>query len=150
MFSKEKLLDEINKKGWSRYRLSKESGVAQTTLRDIFGGKQVIPSTRTLERIASSLEVPISSFFDDKRELSDTNIDVDTVTSETSKLDADLSKKSEKDIKKTLSETLDLLKNTQGIVMFDGEPLDNLTRDLLTQCLDHSIRIAKRATKEKN
>ncbi|MZK53506.1 helix-turn-helix domain-containing protein [Clostridium beijerinckii] len=66
MFSKDKLLYEINKKGWSRYRLSKESGVAQTTLRDIFGEKQVTPSTRTLEKIASALEIPISLLFDDE------------------------------------------------------------------------------------
>lgn len=141
MFSKEKLLNELNKKGWSRYRLSKESGVAQTTLRDIFGEKQVTPSTKTLERIASSLEISISSFFDDKRELSKTNIDVEKATSEPNK--------SHTDIKKSLCETLDLLKNTQDILMFDGEPLDNLTRELLTQCLDHSMRIAKRTTREK-
>ncbi|CUU45519.1 helix-turn-helix domain-containing protein [Clostridium beijerinckii] len=66
MFSKDKLLYEINRKGWSRYRLSKESGVAQTTLRDIFGEKQVTPSTKTLEKIASALEIPISLFFDDE------------------------------------------------------------------------------------
>ncbi|NRT90067.1 helix-turn-helix domain-containing protein [Clostridium beijerinckii] len=66
MFSKDKLLYEINKKGWSRYRLSKESGVAQTTLRDIFGEKQVTPSTRTLEKIASALGIPISLLFDDE------------------------------------------------------------------------------------
>ncbi len=65
MFNKDKLLFEINKKEWSRYRLSKESGVAQTTLRDIFGEKQVTPSTKTLEKLASALEVPISAFFDD-------------------------------------------------------------------------------------
>ncbi|CUO59240.1 helix-turn-helix transcriptional regulator [Clostridium paraputrificum] len=66
MFNRDKLLFEINKKGWSRYRLSKESNVAQTTLRDIFGEKKVTPSTKTLEKLASALEVPISAFFDDE------------------------------------------------------------------------------------
>lgn len=150
MFSKDKLLDELNKKRWSRYRLSKESGVAQTTLRDIFGEKQVTPSTKTLERIASALEVPIGSFFEDERELSNTTIDVEIAVSKPSKSDADLSKNSEKDIKKSLSEALDLLKNTQDMLMFDGKPLDDLTRELLIQCLDHSMRIAKRTTKEKS
>ena len=148
MFRKEKLLDELNKKGWSRYRLSKESGVAQTTLRDIFGEKQVTPSTKTLERIALALEVPIGSFFKDERELSNTNIDVEMAVSEPSKSDADISKNSEKDIKNFLSEALNLLKNTQDMLMFDGEPLDDLTRELLIQCLDHSMRIAKRTTKK--
>lgn len=75
MFNKNKLLNEINKKGWSRYKLSKESGVAQTTLRDIFGEKQVTPSTRTLEKISSTLGVPINAFFDDDNK---TEIIVDT------------------------------------------------------------------------
>lgn len=66
MFNRDKLAFELKQKGWSRYKLSKESGVAQTTLRDIFGEKQVTPSTRTLEKIASALEIPISSFFDDE------------------------------------------------------------------------------------
>ena len=66
MFNRDMLLSEINKKGWSRYRLSKESGVAQTTLRDIFGEKKVTPSTKTLEKLASALNVPISAFFDDE------------------------------------------------------------------------------------
>lgn len=69
MFNRDKLLSEINKKGWSRYRLSKESNVAQTTLRDIFGEKKVTPSTKTLEKLASALEVPISAFFDDEEKI---------------------------------------------------------------------------------
>lgn len=148
MFNRDKLLNEINKKGWSRYRLSKESGVAQTTLRDIFGGKQVTPSTRTLERIATSLEVPISSFFDEEIEFLNTNLDADAISAGHCKLNTQLSEKTEKDLKKSLIEILDLLKNSQDNLMFDGKPLNNLTRELLAQCFEHSIIIAEKTVKK--
>lgn len=68
MFNREKLVELLNMKGWSRYKLSQVSGVAQTTLRDIFGAKQVTPSTKTLEKLASALNVSISVFFDEENE----------------------------------------------------------------------------------
>lgn len=61
MFSKDKLAEELKKKGWSRYKLSKESGIAQTTLRDIFGKKQVTPTLQTLEKIATALNIPVNN-----------------------------------------------------------------------------------------
>ena len=61
MFSKYKLAEELKKKGWSRYKLSKESGIAQTTLRDIFGKKQVTPTLQTLEKIATALNIPVNN-----------------------------------------------------------------------------------------
>lgn len=68
MFSLENLEKALENKNWSRYRLSKESGVSQTTLRDIFGAKKVTPSTTTLSKIAKALEVPVSYFFDDSQQ----------------------------------------------------------------------------------
>lgn len=68
MFSLENLEKALENKNWSRYRLSKESGVSQTTLRDIFGAKKVTPSTTTLSKIAKALEVPVSYFFDDNQQ----------------------------------------------------------------------------------
>ncbi|MEG0297122.1 MAG: helix-turn-helix transcriptional regulator [Clostridium sp.] len=68
MFNRDKLVELLNSKGWSRYKLSQISGVAQTTLRDIFGAKQVTPSTKTLEKLASALNVSISVFFDEENE----------------------------------------------------------------------------------
>lgn len=65
MFNLEKLESILESRGWSRYRLSKESGVSQTTLRDIFGVKKVSPTTKTLGKIADALNIPISSLLDD-------------------------------------------------------------------------------------
>lgn len=66
MFNKEKISQILKEKGWSRYKLCKEAGMAQSTLSDILGGKNVSPKTSTLQRIADALNVPMSSFFDDE------------------------------------------------------------------------------------
>lgn len=148
MFKKEKIIAELDKKGWSRYKLCKEANMAQSTLSDILGGKNVSPKTNTLQRIANALEVPINTFFDD------TNIDINESINSSLVINNDtenikLSKKAEKDIQKSLSHTLDMLQNSQDGLMFDGEPLDDLTRELLTQSLENSMRLAKKIAKEK-
>lgn len=59
-----------------------------------------------------------------------------------------LNKKDEKDIRKALSETLKQLENSQDGLMFDGEPMDDETRELLRISLENSMRIAKQAAKK--
>ncbi len=74
MFNKEKIIELLEEKGWSSYRLCKEAGMAQSTLSDILRGKNASPKTDTLQRIADALEVPISIFFDDGKEALSENI----------------------------------------------------------------------------
>lgn len=50
-----KKLLELEK--WSVYRLSKESGLAQSTLSDILNGKNKNPNLETLDKIADALNV---------------------------------------------------------------------------------------------
>ena len=64
MFDRNKILAVMEYKGLTKYALSKLSGISQTTLGDILGGKKVSPKVATLERIAEALEVPVTSFFD--------------------------------------------------------------------------------------
>ena len=61
----------------------------------------------------------------------------------------ELSHKAEKDIKKALGETLEQLESSQDASMFDGEPIDDETRELLRSSLENSMRIAKKIAKEK-
>lgn len=63
MFNRDAILQYLNKKGWSKYRLSKESGIAQTTLYDILSGKKVTPNVKTLQKIADALGVSVNEFF---------------------------------------------------------------------------------------
>lgn len=73
MFNKDIIIEILNKKGWSRYKLCKEANMAQSTLSDILSGKNASPKTDTLQRIADALNVPISYFFDKEKEKKETN-----------------------------------------------------------------------------
>ena len=60
-----KRLEELlAQRGWTRYRLSKESGVPETTLTNIFY-RGTVPTIATLEQICDTLGVTLSQFFAD-------------------------------------------------------------------------------------
>jgi transcriptional regulator with XRE-family HTH domain len=143
MFNKDLILEAIENVGWSKYKLCKEANLAQSTLSDIISGKNSNPRLDTIQKIADALNVSVDTFFDNK---------IDGSINENNKLDNNdvvISKKAERDIQKSLSETLDMLQNSQAGLMFDGEPLDDLTRELLAQSLENSMRMAKKIAKEK-
>lgn len=95
------------------------------------------PSIDTLKTIASALGVSVNEFFDEEEE------------DHSSEENIKLNKKDEKDIKKALNETLDQLENSQDGLMFDGEPIDDETRELLRISLENSMRLAKEIAKKK-
>ncbi|MDO5601963.1 MAG: helix-turn-helix transcriptional regulator [Oscillospiraceae bacterium] len=49
-------------RGWSDYRLSVESGVAQTTISSWFH-KQAVPSVISLQNICDAFQITLSEFF---------------------------------------------------------------------------------------
>ncbi len=64
------LSELLEKKNMSRYRLSKESGVAQATIADICSGKAKIEkcSADTLYRIAKTLGITMESMIEEEME----------------------------------------------------------------------------------
>lgn len=60
-----------------------------------------------------------------------------------------LTKKDERDIEKRLEAVLEDLENSQGGLVFSGEPLDEVTRELLAESLRNSMRIGKTLAKQK-
>lgn len=60
-----------------------------------------------------------------------------------------LSSKEERDIARQLEATLSQLSDADGALMFDGEPLDDETRDLLRASLENQFRMARILAKEK-
>lgn len=62
---------------------------------------------------------------------------------EPEKKETTLTRRDERDISRRLAQTLEDLENRQGGLMFDGEPLDEKTRELLKISLEHSITVAK-------
>ncbi|MDY6314929.1 MAG: helix-turn-helix transcriptional regulator [Clostridia bacterium] len=66
-----KRLDAVLKKyGWTRYRLSKESKIPETTLSNIFH-RGTVPTITTLESICQTIGISLAEFFadDDRIEL---------------------------------------------------------------------------------
>lgn len=118
----------------TQHELANTLNIAQSTIGMIEGNKR--PAGRkTLVKLAD--------FFD---------VTVDYLLSEAESSDEDafkLTKKDEKDIKKALNATLEQLENSQDGLMFDGEPIDNETRELLKISLENSMRLAKEIAKKK-
>ena len=58
--------EELKKKGWTKYRLSKDSGVPQTTINDICSGKADLEkcSAGTLYRLAKVLGVTVETILE--------------------------------------------------------------------------------------
>lgn len=57
-----KLKQLMKDRGWSEYRLSKECGLSESTLANIFK-RGTMPSISTLETICSAFGITLSQFF---------------------------------------------------------------------------------------
>lgn len=63
--------------------------------------------------------------------------------------DMELTEKDERDISRRLDKMLSELDSQGSALMFDGEPLDDESRELLISALENSIRMAKIINKRK-
>lgn len=119
----------------SAKQLSELTGLTQAYLSMLENNKRKNPSAETLQKIADALGVSVNEFFDERDTSSEDNIK--------------LTQKDKKDIKKALNQTLNQLENSQDGLMFDGEPIDDETRELLRISLESSMRLAKEIAKKK-
>lgn len=60
-----------------------------------------------------------------------------------------LSSKEERDIARDLEKTLEDLDNSEEALMFDGEPIDEHTKEMIRISLENSMRLAKQLAKQK-
>lgn len=58
----------LNDRGWSEYRLSKESGLSESTVANIYR-RNTVPSIPTLEAICRGFGITLSQFFAEEREM---------------------------------------------------------------------------------
>ena len=120
--------------GLSQYAFADRFGVAQSTVGSWEAGKRE-PNFDTMQRIADFFGVSVDYLLGREPALS----------KNTNSLNA----RDEKDIQKRLKAALGELENTQSALMFDGEPLDDETIELLIASLERTIRQAKVLAKEK-
>lgn len=62
MYIHDKLSQLLKEKGWTRYKLAKESGLAEETLTNIFK-RGTVPPLATLETICKGFKITLSQFF---------------------------------------------------------------------------------------
>lgn len=60
----ERIRKMMDDRGWTTYRLAKESGLSDATVRNMFN-RNTVPSIPTLEAICGSMGVTLSQFFAD-------------------------------------------------------------------------------------
>lgn len=53
----------LEKKGWSLYKLSKETGIHKTTVYDWFNDKHFTPDRNSIEVICATLDISLSQFY---------------------------------------------------------------------------------------
>lgn len=125
-----KLRDE---RGLKDADVVRETKITKSTFSDWKSGRSS-PKNDKLQKIADYFGVTIDYLMTGKE---------DTKSSEIS-----LTPKDERDISKALNETLSQLDSTDGL-MFDGEALDDETKELLKISLENAIRTAKVTAKRK-
>ncbi len=57
-----KLRQLMTERGWTAYRLAKESGLSESTLANIFK-RNTVPSIATLEAVCSAFGISLAQFF---------------------------------------------------------------------------------------
>ncbi len=62
MDTHKRLRQLLNERGWTEYRLSKECGLSESTIANIFR-RNTLPSISTLEAICKGFGITVSQFF---------------------------------------------------------------------------------------
>lgn len=122
------------KMGVSKSKAAESVGLNRTSVMKWKNG--AVPSGATITKLAEYFGVSADYLLDNS-----------DISPETQKAPT-LNKKDERDIKKKMEEMLDLF-NSDDALMFDGEPLDDETRQLLKDSYENQLRMTKALAKEK-
>ena len=109
--------------------VARATGIYTSTFSDWKSGRSK-PKMEKLQKIADYFGVPVSYFTDEEPK------------------EDNFSAREQRDIKRTLDKTLEALTSGEAL-MFDGEPIDEETTELLKSSIENSIRMAKALAKKK-
>lgn len=129
----ENIMTLCAEKGIKGGKMCTDLGISKGLLTDLKAGRKKGMSASTADKIASYFGVSVGCL-------------LGTEQKETAPT---LTKKDERDIEKRLEAVLEDLENAQGGLAFSGEPLDEVTRELLAESLRNSMRIGKTLAKQK-
>ena len=109
-------------------KLCGDLGFSRSMLSDLKSGRVTSLSTARLEKIAAYFDVSVDELLG---------------------RDPGLNARDKVDISRRLEATLQRLEGSQEGMMFDGEPMDDETRELLYISLKNSLEVSKRMAKQK-
>ena len=116
-------------RGTTGGRLCTELGFSRSTLSDLKAGRINSLSSQKLQKIADYFSVSVDTLLTGEEPV--------------------LTPRDERDISRKLQQTLCQLESGQEGLMFDGEPMDDETRELLYISLKNSLELSKRMAKQK-
>lgn len=136
----------IKEKGYTIMSLSRESGVAYTTIRSMIERNLKNASIDNVLKVCRVLGIKAD-------DLSKKEYDLEVLKEKNDKSELpELNSKDEKDIQEELQKMIDGLSNEGSYAAFDGQTLDDMDeedRELLISSLENSLRLAKRIAKQK-
>ena len=63
MTVQERILELMEKKGWTKYKLAQETGLYQTTVYDWFNDKGYTPDRKSIELVCAAMNISILEFY---------------------------------------------------------------------------------------
>lgn len=123
-------------KGISIYRLCKDIKIQPSVMTDIKMGRRQTVRADTASRLANYFDVTVDFLLGKETERKKDEL-------------PPLTKKDEHDIAKKLEQMLGELGSPDNALMFDGEPIDDETRELLRISLKNQLELSKRLAKLK-
>ena len=115
----------------TRRQIAQQLGVPYSTVCEWVSGN-AYPRMEKMERLAALLGVPPSALLEEEKQ------DMPQLTP-----------RDQRDIAKKLQEAMDLLEEDGGAALFEGEPLDPETKELLRQSLKNQLEMTRRLAKQK-
>lgn len=125
----EKLQKLMNARNIRPVDISRATNIATSSFSDWKAGRSK-PKLDKLQILADYFGIPVSYFTDEEPK------------------EDNFSARDQRDIKRTLDKTLEALTSGEAL-MFDGEPIDEETTELLKSSIENSIRMAKALAKKK-
>lgn len=129
----ETIMHLCEEKGVTAGRMCNDLKISRGMITDLKMGRKKTLSIETLSKMASYFEVSIDFL----------------LGKQTGTKTPALTAKDERDISKKLEEALSQLESSQEGLMFQGEPLDDATKELIAISLKNSLEMGKRLAKQK-
>lgn len=123
----------LQKYGVTAYKVSKETGITQSTLSDWKRGRST-PKTDNMKKIADYFNVSVDYLMTGKKD--------------SDRKEIVLTSKDERDIEKILNQTKEQLLSQEGL-MFDGQPATPEAIDSILSAMQVGMELAKKKNKEK-